>query len=263
MAALLGLAGAAIPPASGENIDPAGTQAQFAWGENVGWLNAEPLGDGGPGLEVDDFEVTGWIWAENLGWISASCKNTGSCATVLFGVRNDGGGSLSGFAWAENAGWIDFAPVHGGVRIQPETGFFGGFAWGENIGWVSFAFMSTSWFCDPASSAPNAAPELAVAPGPTLSWSTASGATAYDVVFGNLETLARTRGDFTAATMGCAADNYTLASLLAAKTLGPGQGIWFLVRGVNCSGSGSYDTGSPFQLGSRDDGIRASGNGCP
>jgi hypothetical protein len=42
-----------------------------------------------------------------------------------------------------------------------------------------------------------------------------------------------------------------------------GQGDWFLVRGVTAGGAGSYDSGDPAQVGSRDAGIAASGNGCP
>jgi hypothetical protein len=274
---LLALLALGALPARGENIDPAGIGAQYAWGENVGWLNGEPFGDSGPGLEVDDFEVTGWLWGENVGWISASCKNTGSCEAVPYGVRNDGAGNLSGFAWAENAGWIDFAPAHGGVRIEPATGTFDGLAWGENIGWLSFTFGSasgsmerirTEWSCDTAAPPPTGIPWLTLAKAPagsgaSLAWVPSSGATGYDVVFGDLGTLVATRGDFSAATRGCAADNDTLSSLDEDHVLASGEGVWFLVRGVNCSGSGTYDTGSLFQLGSRDEGIRASGNGCP
>ena len=32
-----------------ENIDPDNDGSQYAWGENVGWMNLEPGGDGGPG----------------------------------------------------------------------------------------------------------------------------------------------------------------------------------------------------------------------
>ena len=60
-----------------ENIDPYDTNAQYGWGENIGW-------------------------------ISLSCENTSTCATVSYGVANDGSGNLSGFAWAENVGWIKF-----------------------------------------------------------------------------------------------------------------------------------------------------------
>ena len=61
-----------------ENIDPDDEDLQYCYGENVGWLNAEPLGNGGPGIEVTDSKLTGYIWGENIGWISLSCKNTNS-----------------------------------------------------------------------------------------------------------------------------------------------------------------------------------------
>ena len=92
-----------------ENIDPNDVGAQWAWGENVGWLNAEPLGNGGPGITVKDGELTEYIWAENIGWISLSCKNTSSCGTVAYGVTYDGAGLVSGYAWGENVGWISFS----------------------------------------------------------------------------------------------------------------------------------------------------------
>ena len=82
-----------------ENIDPDDDDSQYAYGENVGWLNAEPSGDGGPGVEVTDSNLTGYIWAENIGWVSLSCENTSSCATVDYGVTNNGYGKLSGYAW--------------------------------------------------------------------------------------------------------------------------------------------------------------------
>ena len=33
-----------------ENIDPFSDGSKYAWGENVGWINAEPCGNGGPGV---------------------------------------------------------------------------------------------------------------------------------------------------------------------------------------------------------------------
>ena len=136
-----------------ENIDPFDDDSQFAYGENVGWSNAEPSGDGGPGVEVGEATLTGYIWAENIGWVSLSCVNTDSCDKVFYGVNNDGEGNLSGYAWGENVGWINFAPLdYGGVYIETATGEFSGTAWGENIGWISFhgegaiSFrMVTSW----------------------------------------------------------------------------------------------------------------------
>jgi Calx-beta domain len=135
-----------------ENVDPLLDGSRYAYGENVGWLNAEPLGQGGPGVNVGDPGLTGYLWSENVGWISLSCANTGSCATVSYGVANDGAGALSGFAWGENVGWINFAPAGGGVTIDATTGTFVGRAWGENIGWITFSSsgpvsyrVQTSW----------------------------------------------------------------------------------------------------------------------
>ena len=111
-----------------ENIDPYEDGSQYAYGENVGWLNFEP--SQGPGVQVSSSVVQGFVWAENIGWINLSPASYG-------GVVNDGAGNLSGFAWAENVGWINFGPGYGGVTID-ENGNFAGWAWGENIGWINF-----------------------------------------------------------------------------------------------------------------------------
>jgi hypothetical protein len=122
-----------------ENIDPDNDGSQYAWGENVGWINLEPSQGGG--ITVTDSVVTGKAWGENVGWINLS-PATG-------GVANDGEGNLSGYAWGENVGWINFNPTGARVTIDPATGAFSGKAWGENIGWINFAPngkpIKTSW----------------------------------------------------------------------------------------------------------------------
>lgn len=127
-----------------ENIDPYNDDSQYAYGENIGWLNFDPnITNPNAGAQVSSENMTGFIWAENIGWISLSCQNTQSCGTVNYGVTNDGAGNLSGYAWAENVGWINFNPnVLGdssdyGVTIDFD-GNFSGYAWGENIGWINF-----------------------------------------------------------------------------------------------------------------------------
>lgn len=275
-AVLLAGGGAA---AGAENIDPAGDGHQYAWGENVGWVNVEPSDDGGNGVEVADFKLTGWMWGENIGWINVSCENTSVCGDTDFGVLNDGSGHLSGFAWSENAGWINFAPTTClpdptcGVRIDPATGYFTGRAWGENIGWISFSAGSpegwtarTSW-CQGSSAPPGPVAGLTVGssgPGQVLSWTPLSGASWYDVVGGTLSALRASHGDFFSATDRC------LAGRLAASSspLPPsppiaGDGLWFVVRGSNCRGRGTYDSGASSQSGSRDAGIAASRRDCP
>jgi hypothetical protein len=133
--------------ASAKNIDPDNNGSQYAWGENVGWINFEP--SEGPGVEVSSSGLSGYAWGENIGWINLE-PATG-------GVVNDGAGKLSGYAWGENVGWISFSctdtgkcgTVNYGVFIDPTTGVFSGYAWGENIGWINFApagkGIKTSW----------------------------------------------------------------------------------------------------------------------
>lgn len=128
------------------NIDPDNDGSRFTYGENIGWINANPSNSGTAGIEVTTSKLTGYIWAENIGWISLSCENSSSCATINYGVINDGNGNLSGYAWSENTGWISFScdnnasclTVNYGITIDLVTGEFSGHAWGENIGWVKF-----------------------------------------------------------------------------------------------------------------------------
>jgi hypothetical protein len=253
------------------HVDPAADGSQYAWGENIGWLNAEPSGDGGAGVHVADFELTGYLWSGNVGWISLSCKNGSACDTRNYGVLNDGNGVLSGFAWSENVGWINFAPATAGVVIDVATGAFSGDAWGENVGWIRFAsdganpfVVKTGWSCDPEPAPPTGFPVLAVSKSGgdiALSWNVLAGATGYDVVAGDLATLASSGGDYSLATNTCLANNRTATSVTDSTT--PGQDVWFLVRGENCGGAGVYESGGAAQVGLRDIEIAGSGSGCP
>ncbi len=116
---------------------------RYVWGENIGWVD---FGSTEGIVQITDSALSGYAWAENVGWVSLSCKNDNSCATVDFGVVNDGNGVLSGKAYGENIGWVDFAPAGGGVTIDGD-GVFGGTAWGENVGWLVFGCKETN-SCD-------------------------------------------------------------------------------------------------------------------
>jgi hypothetical protein len=96
-----------------------------------------------------------------------------------------------------------------------------------------------------------------------LSWSAMAGAIAYDVVRGSLGALRSTAGDFTQATGSCLADDRPETTRTCTATPAPGDGLWYLVRGVSCGGPGSYDEGSPAQQGSRDAEIGAAAGACP
>jgi hypothetical protein len=272
------MAGSAARATPGDNIDPAGDGHKYAWGENVGWINAKPAGDGGPGVIVSDGKLTGWMWGENIGWINLSCENEAACAVTQYGVTNDGFGALSGLAWSENAGWINFRPTTCagdptcGVRIDPASGYFAGRAWGENIGWITFSSAGpqewttrTSW-CQATTSPPGTGAELHVTrpvSDPVLDWTALEGASWYDIAAGSLSLLRSTGGDFAAATSRCLVSRTAGTSFaIPASPPRPGDGIWFLVRGGNCRGRGTYDTGSPSQAAPRDPGIAASGRDC-
>ena len=109
---------------------------------------------------------------------------------------------------------------------------------------------------------PAGSPTLTLSQAGQLSWTGVQGATSYDVVRGDVETLTRTGGDFTAATLGCVANDVTGTSATATGTPGVGQAIWYLIRGGNCAGPGTYDSGVPSQAGSRDAEINASTAAC-
>ena len=76
------LLGAVVSVVAAETIDPVNDNSQFAWGENVGWINAEPSGNGGPGVTVSGTKLTGYMYGENIGWINLNCVNNATCAST-------------------------------------------------------------------------------------------------------------------------------------------------------------------------------------
>ena len=72
-------------------------------------------------------------------------------------------------------------------------------------------------------------------------------------------------GDYATATESCATDNETGTTVVVSGTPEPpsGDGYWYLVRGVNCKGKGTFNSGGAMQVGLRDAEIAASGNDCP
>jgi hypothetical protein len=134
-----------------ESVDPDNDGSQYAYAANLGWINAEPLGDGGPGLEYGASALRGWLWSANTGWISLSCENTSSCGTVEYRVSHDGSGNLSGYGWSPNVGWISFScsntsscgGVNYSVTINTGSGEMGGYAYAANAGWISFSCTNT------------------------------------------------------------------------------------------------------------------------
>ena len=263
-------------PVAAENTDPANDNSQWAWSENAGWMNAEPSGNGGPGVQVGDTALTGYLWSENAGWISLSCQNTASCLTQSYGVTNNGCGVLSGYAWAENAGWISFScgntgscgTAAYGVTIDSVTGNFSGKAWSESLGWISFAStganphkVRTSWIAHAPTGTPAGLTAGKASGNLVLQWGALPASTSYQVLRGSLSTLRGTGGNFTVATASCQAGLTTTTTSYLLSSGTPTE--FYLVRGANCAGKGTTDEGGGAQMGSRDAEIAASGHDCP
>jgi hypothetical protein len=99
-------------------------------------------------------------------------------------------------------------------------------------------------------------------PGATrLAWPPLTVATGYDVVRGDLTSLAISSGSFSAATQTCVANDLAASQVDDAGNPDPGYGFWYLLRAANCAGVGSYD--ETTQAAVRDAGIAASGHACP
>jgi len=113
---------------------------------------------------------------------------------------------------------------------------------------------------------PLGAPTLTIdmlSAGTLLVWSGVAGASGYDLVQGDLDELRSSGGDFALATKMCLENNRPTRSLVETGTLQSGEGTWFLVRGQNCNGNGTYDSPGLEQLAPRDGGIADSGSDCP
>jgi hypothetical protein len=70
-------------------------------------------------------------------------------------------------------------------------------------------------------------------------------------------------GDFTASLLECLEGLSTDTSSTSGGPPPAGDGFYYLVRTVGCGQSGTYDSGSASQQGSRDAEIAASPAACP
>jgi hypothetical protein len=107
--------------------------------------------------------------------------------------------------------------------------------------------------------------------GTEITW-TSGGAALFDLVRGSLSRLRATVGDFTQAldaivpgTDVCMLNDGSGNAIVDPRTNpGGGDGYFYLVRAVaGCGAGGTYDTGVPTQIGSRDAEIAAALNDCP
>ncbi len=121
---------------------------QFAWSDNVGWINFD-------GLQINP--VSGVINGQAIvlsggDRLSFNCQDTKSCNKSNYQVSlNVSTNEVEGYAWSDTIGWTSFNCKTGGeggtnncgtsnykVTINPATGEWDGYAWNSNIGWISF-----------------------------------------------------------------------------------------------------------------------------
>ncbi|MFN7965383.1 MAG: hypothetical protein U0V87_06835 [Acidobacteriota bacterium] len=97
----------------------------------------------------------------------------------------------------------------------------------------------------------------------TLRWAARPEAFGYDIVAGSLAALRGSAGNFANAGTHCVSDNTPATSIEPLDTITPGDGAWYLVRGVASTGPGSYDDASAGRLASRDAGVATATDHCP
>jgi len=125
-------------------IDPAN---KYAYGANMGWINAEA--DGANGAVVGEFYCSGYLYSANCGWIHIGNgvpqggQHYGNATFYDYGVNHDGQGNLYGYAYGANIGWINFEQTHGQPKVDLLTGDLSGYAWGANVGWIHLDGLRT------------------------------------------------------------------------------------------------------------------------
>jgi hypothetical protein len=64
----------------GINVMPDGTLRGYAWGQNIGWINFETVGN--PRISLSTGTLTGYAWSSNLGWINLNTATTTQLAIL-------------------------------------------------------------------------------------------------------------------------------------------------------------------------------------
>lgn len=118
------------------------TNNAYAYGANIGWVNA--FADGTNGAVMGQFYCTGYIYSANVGWIClgngpVNGYSYGNISSNDWGVNNVGGGQLAGMAYGANIGWITFEQTYGMPAVNLLNGNLTGYAYSANVGWISLS----------------------------------------------------------------------------------------------------------------------------
>jgi len=135
------------------------TNNAYAYGANIGWINA--FADGTNGAVIGQFYCTGYIYSANVGWISLGSSNGpvngyaySNISSNDWGVNNIGSGQLSGMAYGANIGWITFEQTYGMPTVNLLNGQMTGYAYSANVGWISLSNSFTVLQTDKLSPGP-------------------------------------------------------------------------------------------------------------
>ena len=85
-----------------------------------------------------------------------------------------------------------------------------------------------------------------------LAWTALAGATGYDIARGRIAELLADAGDYSQVGITCLGSRVPGLSLTDATLPAPGDGFWYLVRGADCGGAGTFDAADPGLVRSRD-----------
>lgn len=125
-------------------VDPVN---KYAYGANIGWVNAE--GDLAHGVEIGQAFCEGYMYGANVGWIHlgdgapVNGMAYANDSATDYGINHDGLGNLSGFAYGANMGWINFEQAFGKPKVDLMTGLLSGYVWGANVGWINLSGIAT------------------------------------------------------------------------------------------------------------------------
>jgi len=98
----------------------------------------------------------------------------------------------------------------------------------------------------------------------TMSWNAVPNAIQYDIISGDLGELRTAGGHYTNLTQSqCYSNDLAGTSTFTGSNPAPGNGQFFLMRAVGCTGIGPYDEGIPSQVRARDQELGASLYQCP
>jgi len=159
--------------------------------------------------------------------------------------------------------WLPGAPS---IRYSHVAAFSGSemVVWGGTTGAGDFGDGARYCACPCPLTAFSGIPTIRFATQTTVTWTGLAGATHYDLVRGDLGALRASGGNFATATNACPGENVPASPTIDGTAPAPGAGLYYVLRGADrCSASnGTYDTGTPQQVGLRDAEVGAAPGTC-